>query len=81
MNDWNGLQYYDGTAGTGGLLTALNASRSIGIRIGEHVLRFDLVLRWKRVWKQQLRSGSLPQIFNVWNGLSAIGRISLKLLG
>jgi hypothetical protein len=47
LNDWNGLQYYGGTAGTGGLLTALRASRFIGNRIGEHVLCFDLELRQK----------------------------------
>jgi len=47
LNDWNGLQYYGGTAGTSGLLTALSASRLFGNRIGEQVLRFDLELRQK----------------------------------
>ena len=30
LNDWNKLQYYGGPARTGGLLTALSASRFIG---------------------------------------------------
>jgi len=45
LNDWNKLQYYGETAGTGGLLTALSASRFIGNRIGEHVLRLELEQR------------------------------------